>query len=276
LSVFADPIVALIDNIQHIQALKLQIQSSVERGQFAKDAEALFFYREIALGVFHQVSNHLNNLYSTLQSTEMKAEARETKIIELREPLGRSIKLAKATKELIAMAQHRGKTLKPITQQCQLVKDVLRPAFQYAQKKTEDFVNKSHLEHVFTNKDYLVYLDKELTKESIINILNNAVWAVKANKGTSKQEIFIGLREMTDEKSVRIEIADSGIGIQKEAFSQLFTPFFTTRPEGTGLGLYFARKIIQEFDGSIRILRSHPGKGTVVEIIIPYQEVLQV
>jgi signal transduction histidine kinase len=129
---------------------------------------------------------------------------------------------------------------------------------------------------VFTNKDYVVYLDKELVKESIINILNNAVWAIKANKATSKQDIFVGLRELTDEKSVRIEVTDSGIGIQKEDFSQLFTPFFTTKSEGTGLGLYFARKIIQEFGGTLTILRSQPGKGTTVEIIIPYQEVLQV
>jgi signal transduction histidine kinase len=277
LSVFADPILVLLENIQQIQKLKAQIESNLERDQFAEDAEALFFYREIALGVFHQVSNHLTNLYSTLQTTEMKAEARETKPFELREPLGKAIKLAKTSKELIATAHNRGKTLKPIQQQCYLVKDVLRPAFEYTQRKVEDIGTKFHLEHVFTSKDYLVYLDKELTKESFINVLNNAVWAVKANKSTTKHEIFIGLRELSDEKAVRIEITDSGVGIRKEDFGKLFTPFFTTRqPDGTGLGLYFARSIFQELGGTITIPRSNPGKGTTVEIVIPFEEVVKV
>lgn len=277
LSIFADPVVVLIDNIQRIQDLKARAQSNLERGQFAQDAEALFFYREIALGVFHQATNHLNNLFSTLQKTEMKAEAPQTKMSEVRELLGRLIILARHAKEVIATAQTRGKTLKPIEQQCYLIEDILRPAFQYAKKKMDDFGAKGHLKHAFTDKDYLVHLDKELIKESIINILNNAIWAVKAHKTTTKHQVFMGVRELTDEKKVRIEVTDSGIGIDQESFPQLFTPFFTTRSsEGTGLGLYFARKIVEEFGGAISIPRSHPGKGTTVEIIIPFQEAKQV
>ena len=62
------------------------------------------------------------------------------------------------------------------------------------------------------------------------------------------------------------------MGIESEVLPNLFKPFFTTRPEGTGLGLYFAKQLFEHFQGSINVLRTKPGKGTAIMIKLPLED----
>jgi signal transduction histidine kinase len=117
--------------------------------------------------------------------------------------------------------------------------------------------------------DYRIYADPDLLKEAVINILNNAVWATKQNTRTREKDIFVAVREWDSGNFVKIIITDTGIGIPADIFAKMFTPFFTMRSDGTGLGLYFARVVIEECQGSIAITKSAPGKGTTVEIKLP-------
>jgi signal transduction histidine kinase len=80
------------------------------------------------------------------------------------------------------------------------------------------------------------------------------------------------VRELQEVRKVKIEIVDSGIGITQENFPKMFSPYFTTRPGGTGLGLYFTRRLVEQFNGTVEIARSYPGKGTTVVLIFPLQE----
>jgi len=67
---------------------------------------------------------------------------------------------------------------------------------------------------------------------------------------------------------VEIEIADTGAGIAPEHVPHLFEPFYTTRPKGTGLGLFVAHGIVQRHGGSIEV-ESVPGQGTRFRILLP-------
>ncbi|HEY3227412.1 MAG TPA: ATP-binding protein [Planctomycetota bacterium] len=67
---------------------------------------------------------------------------------------------------------------------------------------------------------------------------------------------------------IRIEFEDNGPGIPKEDMNRLFSPFFTTKPRGTGMGLAIARKIVTAHGGTIS-LDSEPGKGTIARVWIP-------
>ena len=71
---------------------------------------------------------------------------------------------------------------------------------------------------------------------------------------------------------VRIQVSDSGAGMDAETRGRAFEPFFTTKPEGegTGLGLYICQNIIREHGGAIT-LESQPGKGTVFRICLPVE-----
>ncbi|MFQ5877605.1 MAG: ATP-binding protein, partial [Acidobacteriota bacterium] len=68
--------------------------------------------------------------------------------------------------------------------------------------------------------------------------------------------------------AVRIEVRDTGAGIEAAVLPRLFEPYFSTRSGGTGLGLAIARRAVEEHGGSIEI-RSRPNQGTVVAITLP-------
>ncbi|HID23582.1 MAG TPA: sensor histidine kinase, partial [Planctomycetaceae bacterium] len=67
---------------------------------------------------------------------------------------------------------------------------------------------------------------------------------------------------------VELELIDTGVGMDQEVLSRIFRPFFSTRKEGSGLGLPTARRIIEAHGGSIRV-ESAVGKGTRFTIALP-------
>jgi signal transduction histidine kinase len=71
-----------------------------------------------------------------------------------------------------------------------------------------------------------------------------------------------------DGDSLRIDISDEGTGLAPEAASQVFRPFFTTKPQGLGLGLPIARRIVERFGGTVSF-SSRPGTGSTVTVLLP-------
>lgn len=105
----------------------------------------------------------------------------------------------------------------------------------------------------------------EEIEQVVLNIVNNAVQAMP--KG-GRLEVRLWLHE--DGQQVCLEIKDTGCGISPEALPRVFEPFFTTKPrgQGTGLGLYVSRRIVERHGGTIAI-HSEVGVGTTVQIALP-------
>lgn len=99
-----------------------------------------------------------------------------------------------------------------------------------------------------------------------MNLLINAGQAI-----TEKGDIYI--RTFVEEGNVVIQIEDSGSGIDEENISQIFTPFYTSKPigEGTGLGLSISHQIVEQHNGRIEV-SSTKGKGSCFRVIIPIDE----
>ncbi|MCF7741012.1 MAG: GHKL domain-containing protein [Candidatus Marinimicrobia bacterium] len=110
-------------------------------------------------------------------------------------------------------------------------------------------------------KDIYVEADWEKIKQSLINLLENAIDSIDENG-----EIRIDLKH--DNGQVELEITDNGRGIEESALSKIFNLFFTTKDEGTGIGLSRVYKIIQNHGGDIRV-DSKLGKGTTFSINLP-------
>jgi signal transduction histidine kinase len=72
-------------------------------------------------------------------------------------------------------------------------------------------------------------------------------------------------------KDAVIQISDTGTGISPDKLPHIFEAYFTSRPQGSGLGLPTAKKIIEAHKGSISV-NSEPGKGTSFEIRLPLQQ----
>ncbi|MGV6829092.1 MAG: sensor histidine kinase [Flavobacteriales bacterium] len=107
-----------------------------------------------------------------------------------------------------------------------------------------------------------VKLNQQLYGWTIENLVKNAIDAMK---GKGKITISIS----TQSKNVLIKISDTGKGIEKKDFTKIFTPGFTTKKRGWGLGLSLAKRIIEDYHkGKIHVLKSSLGKGTTIEIVL--------
>jgi signal transduction histidine kinase len=81
-------------------------------------------------------------------------------------------------------------------------------------------------------------------------------------------ELIVNVANKKDEENVTIKIIDSGTGINKKNLNQIFYPYFTTKPGGSGIGLAISQKIISDHHGVIKI-ESEPGQGTTVIVELP-------
>jgi len=111
--------------------------------------------------------------------------------------------------------------------------------------------------------DQSIFVDKELLKQALLNLIMNGVSAVK-----EKRNGVVSIRSVNDNGSVHITVTDNGVGISDEEMDKIFDPFFTTKPKGTGLGLTVVNNIVIAHEGLLDV-ESTIGKGTVFEINIP-------
>lgn len=129
--------------------------------------------------------------------------------------------------------------------------------------------NNINIDIKFDRDNLILKLDEKYIKQSLINIIQNAIDAMSYNKNNRKKEIYIKLKTM-DNYAV-ISIKDTGIGVKEEAFNKIFEPYYTTKRHGTGLGLTNVVRIIEAHNGNIKI-ESRYGKGSNFIIKLPLKE----
>jgi len=106
-----------------------------------------------------------------------------------------------------------------------------------------------------------IHVDSLLIRRTLHNVFTNAFDAMP-DGGTLKIE------SKENGENVSIRICDSGVGIPKNVIEKLFTPFFTTKAKGVGLGLAICKRIVDAHGGSISV-ESKEGKGTCITLILP-------
>ena len=134
-----------------------------------------------------------------------------------------------------------------------------KASFDYIQRRSSKLIN-------FTidipDTPLMVNLNPQLYSWTIENIVKNGIDAMKG-----KGDIEISIT--TNLKSAFIRISDTGKGIPKKDFNKIFSPGFTSKRRGWGLGLSLAKRIIEGYHkGRIRVLKSSPTEGTTMEIIL--------
>lgn len=104
-------------------------------------------------------------------------------------------------------------------------------------------------------------------QQVLINLISNAAQAITA-AAAKKRLVTIVLDAPQEAKHVSIAVRDTGDGLISEAREKLFTPFFTTKPNGMGIGLSICRSTIEAIGGSLEG-RNHPEGGALFEIKLP-------
>ena len=129
--------------------------------------------------------------------------------------------------------------------------------------------NNINIDVKFDKDNLILKLDEKYIKQSLINIIQNAIDAMSNNADDKKKEIFIKLK--TVDNYAVISIKDTGIGIKEESLGKIFEPYFTTKRHGTGLGLTNVVRIIEAHNGNVTI-ESEYGKGSEFIIKLPLKQ----
>jgi signal transduction histidine kinase len=109
--------------------------------------------------------------------------------------------------------------------------------------------------------------DPALLEQVFLNLILNALQAMPGGGTLTVSAAVSG-------GWVEVQLSDTGAGMSAETLSHLFQPFFTTKPQGTGLGLVITRQIIDQHRGSVHC-ESTPGQGTTFTIRLPLAEAAQ-
>jgi signal transduction histidine kinase len=119
------------------------------------------------------------------------------------------------------------------------------------------------LQSTLTPADLTVRADADLLEQTLINLLRNAA---DASADAHEARVEINCR-IEDDRNV-IEIRDNGPGLTPAQREQIFVPFFTTKPNGSGIGLSLARRITQAHGGLITVQANSP-RGSILRITLP-------
>jgi two-component system NtrC family sensor kinase len=119
----------------------------------------------------------------------------------------------------------------------------------------------------FMKGPFLLHSDKQMLEQVFVNLMSNAIYAVKEKGETGGQ---IVLKTSRDKSMVEIRVSDNGTGISEENQKQMYDLFFSTKPsgKGTGLGLPICQNIIKKLGGSFSF-ESETGEGTTFIVKLP-------
>lgn len=112
----------------------------------------------------------------------------------------------------------------------------------------------------------LCMLDATLVKQAILNVLRNAIQAMPEGG-----VLTVSTEYYADTDKICIAVSDTGVGIRQEDLSRIFSPFFSTKVEGSGLGLTLTNRILQHHDGYVQV-ESKENNGTTVSLIFPISQ----
>ena len=112
----------------------------------------------------------------------------------------------------------------------------------------------------------LISVDKDKINQVLLNLYLNGLQAME--QSAAGKELKVSVSHNTEENVLVLGVQDTGCGIPQDELDKVLDPYFTTKSDGTGLGLALAYKIIDEHRGSIRF-SSIVGKGTTVTVSLP-------
>ena len=236
-------------------------ESEEPEQRIAFEAVSAFFFREMALGLFHNLGNILWAINSDLLVMQALTESSSS---EMRQHTAQIVSRIREAKREIDRAQEFGRTLSPKKEEFYVTSGVLRETVRSISKASRlDVLTRTS----YGQRDFVIRADRELFRQAVVVILDNAFDAVKRKKSRLK-EVSVSVRPSgPDQIDIRIE--DNGSGVPPELMKDIFRPYFTTRPSGLGLGLFFARSVVERFGGRLQLERNEVGKGATFTMTMP-------
>ena len=245
-----------------VESVSVAREKLTESQEHLVQSEKMAMVGKLAAGVAHSVRNPLTSLKMRLFTLESTLRLTPTQTEDLNVISEEIRHIDKILRNFLEYARPPKLELNRDTPS-----EIVDTALQLLQHRLE--LNKTSVHIERTEQLPKVLIDKDQLKEVFVNLLVNASEAMSEGG-----DIYISEKVGTWPnigKSVLIHFRDNGPGIPQELFEDIFQPFFSSKEDGSGLGLSIARRIINEHGGEIA-LYSEVGTGTVFTIALPLRE----
>lgn len=257
LSMFAKSAALAIENAETYKKLVDKMRQLTDTQDKLVRAERLVAIGEMASYVAHEIRNPLVTIGGFARSIERLSKDNQ--------------KVSTSSKIVVQEVERLEKILNNI-------RDFGKPA---EPRKTKVHISKLMEDTLSLTEGYLreigitvhkklehdlpeALVDPAQMKQVFLNLAKNA--AESMSKGGT-----LTVKTCVEDSSIKIEFADTGEGIPPEVMGKLFTPFFTTKSGGTGVGLAVSQKIIDDHGGTLSV-SSTAGSGSVFSILLPTQD----
>lgn len=238
-------VMLLIQDLSQVKSLEEELRRSERMAALGK----------MAAGVAHELRNPLSSIkgLAILLKSRFQEKSQDQKtadiLVQEVERLNRSIG------ELLDYARPQ-----------KLVKEAVRPE-ELVQKAVSlirmdaESVGVS-VEFTADTKMPLVLADQDKLNQVFLNLFLNSIQAMEAGGR-------LAIRLATEGRNVLFTVTDTGCGVSKDDLPRVFDPYFTTKPEGTGLGLALSLKLVEEHGGAMSFA-SEPDGGATVVVALPF------
>jgi len=260
---------AIVGSIQDITDIKFSEQKLLETELALHKIQELENIGVLAGGLAHDFNNMLTGVFGNISLAKMKLSIDHPgyeHLIRAEKAMDRAKRL---TGQLLTFSKG-GEPHKEEVGLTRLIKEMVtfdltgsnvKPSFNFSENISDVYVDKGQIQQVISN--LVINADQAMPDGGLIYI---AVEKIDMTK-KSLQIIMPG-------SYIRVKIQDEGQGMDRNVYEKIFDPYFTTKSDGSGLGLTTVFSIIKKHDGHITV-NSEPGKGTTIYVYLPYNESLE-
>lgn len=211
---------------------------------------------EMSAGIAHEIRNPLASIRGAAQELESGPGASEDDRKLLQVIMEESDRLDKIISDFLEYASE-----KPLDLQDADLVPILERTALLLESRAQD--GRVKIERLWPER-LPVRGDADRLEQVFLNLGINAMEACAEKGGT----VQIRARAASDPPRILVEVSDDGPGIPADVGTRIFTPFFSTKPRGTGMGLAIARKIVVGHGGDIQV-QSEAGRGATARVWLP-------
>jgi two-component system nitrogen regulation sensor histidine kinase GlnL len=252
------------ENIGAILTLK-DITYVRELEAAVRQADRLSTLGALAAGLAHEVKNPLGGIRGAAQLLEHELDEGSDLLEYTGVMIRETERIDRIIRELLELASPRGMRLAPVNLH-RILGDILLLQKQAVTGRQLSFV--THFDPSIPD----IMADGEMLTRLFLNLIRNAIDAMgESGQLTVTSRVLSDYRLAQNERRSRmvaVEVDDDGPGIPAEDLENIWTPFFSRKATGTGLGLTICHKIVSEHRGMIKV-ESDPGHGTRFTVLLP-------